>query len=79
MAPGAAAAPVVFPDDANTNPATPPVQIYHLGLWFADANDAQKAGCPNTPTAFDGDHQAGIQALNTSNFADDHGPLLNLK
>lgn len=77
--PGVAPAPVIFPDDANANPATAPVQIYHLGLWFADANDAQNAGCPNTATAFDGDHQAGIQALNTSNFADDHGPLLNLK
>lgn len=77
--PGVAPAPVVFPDDANSNPATAPIQIYHMGLWFADPNDAVKAGCANTVTAFDGDHQAGIQVLNTSNFADDHGPLLNLK
>jgi hypothetical protein len=76
--PGVAPAPSVFPDDATSNPATAPIQLYHLGLWFADANDAQNAGCPNTPTPFDGDHQAGIQVLNTSNFADNHGPLLNL-
>jgi len=78
-APGVAAAPAIFPDDATTNPATEPIQIYHVGLWFADANDAQNAGCANTVTQFDGDHQAGIQVLNTSTFADDHGPLLNLK
>jgi len=77
-APGVAAAPAIFPDDATTNPATAPIQIYHMGLWFADANDAQNAGCPNTVTQFDGDHQAGIQVLNTGTFADDHGPLLNL-
>jgi len=77
--PGAAGAPVIFPDDANSNPATSPIQIYHMGLWFADANDASKAGCANTGTQFDGDHTAGIQVLNTGSFADDHGPLLNLK
>ncbi|HEV2730692.1 MAG TPA: hypothetical protein VGV15_11730 [Terriglobales bacterium] len=77
--PGAASAPAVFPDDAVSNPATAPVQIYHLGMWFADANDAANAGCPNTVTPFDGDHQAGIQVLNTGNFADDRGPLRSLK
>ena len=77
--PGVAPAPSIFPDDATTNPATAPIQIYHMGLWFADSNDAGKANCPTTSTPFDGDHQAGIQVLNTSNFADDHGPLLNLK
>jgi hypothetical protein len=77
--PGVAPAPVIFPDDAATNPATAPIQIYHMGIWFADSNDAGHAGCASTATPFDGDHQAGIQVLNTSNFADDHGPLLNLK
>jgi hypothetical protein len=77
-APGAAPAPSVFADDATTNPATPPIQVYHMGLWFADANAATAAGCPDTVTPFDGDHQAGIQVLNTSNFADDHGPLRNM-
>jgi hypothetical protein len=79
MAPGSAAAPLVFPDDAAVNPVTRPVQIYHIGIWFADATDAGNAGCPSTPTPFDGDHQAGIQVMNTSNFPDGHGPLLNLQ
>lgn len=63
------------------NPGTPavPVQLQHLGIWFADPADAGKAGCVDTPTPFDGDHNAGIQVLNTSNFADDKGPLLKLK
>ena len=78
QAPGVAPAPKVFPDNATSNPATPPVQIYHLGMWFADSADAVKAGCPGGVTPFDGDHQAGIQVLNTSNFPDGHGPLLNL-
>jgi hypothetical protein len=78
-APGVAPAPLVFPDDATTNPATAPVQIYHMGLWFADANDATKAGCAATVTPFDGDHMAGIQVLNTSNFADGSGPLRKIK
>jgi hypothetical protein len=79
MAPGPAAAPLVFPDDAAVNPVTRPIQIYHIGIWFADATDAGNAGCPSTPTPFDGDHQAGIQVMNTSNFPDGHGPLLNLQ
>jgi hypothetical protein len=63
------------------NPGTPavPVELDHLGIWFADPTAAGNAGCPNTPTPFDGDHNAGIQALNTSNFPDGHGPLLKLQ
>lgn len=76
--PGVAAAPAVFPDNATANPATAPIQLYHMGLWFADVNDATNANCPATQTQFDGDHQAGIQVLNTTNFADDKGPLGNL-
>jgi hypothetical protein len=79
LAPGVAPAPSVFRDNATSNPATPPIQIYHMGIWFADAADAVNANCPATVTPFDGDHQAGIQVLNTSNFADGHGPLLNLQ
>lgn len=56
-----------------------PVQLDHLGIWFADPADAANAGCPDTPTPFDGDHNAGIQVLNTSNFAADKGPLLKLQ
>ena len=77
--PGVQPAPVVFPDDATTNPATAPIQLYHMGLWFADFNDASKNNCPATQTPFDGDHVAGIQVLNTTNFPDNQGPLSNLK
>jgi hypothetical protein len=58
---------------------TSPIQMYHLGLWFDSSNDAQKAGCPSTVTPFNGEHNAGIQVLNTSNFPDLSGPLLNLE
>jgi hypothetical protein len=83
VAPGVAAAPDTFPDgpfpDATVNPATNPVQMYHLGMWFNSPNDAQKAGCPATVTPFNGEHDAGIQVLNTANFPDNAGPLLKLK
>jgi hypothetical protein len=83
VAPGAAPAPLVFNDppfpDAAKNPATNPIQTYHLGLWFNSPTDAQNAGCPNAVTPFNGEHNAGIQVLNTSNFPDDHGPLRNLR
>ena len=81
--PGGQPAPVVhdqppFPD-ASTNPATEPVHTFHLGLWFNSPTDAQNAGCPNTVTRFNGEHNAGIQVLNTSNYPDDQGPLINLR
>lgn len=83
VAPGVAAAPQVFNDppfpDASLNPAFNPVQTYHLGLWFNSPNDAKKAGCPNTITPFNGEHNAGIQVLNTSNFPITQGPLSKLK
>ena len=91
IAPGAALAPQVFKDppfpDALQNPKTVgpdgqtagPVQTYHLGLWFNSPADAQNAGCPNTVTPFNGEHNAGIQVLNTSNFPDTKGPLLRLR
>ena len=78
VAPGAAPAPVVFDGpfpDASLNPPFNPIQMYHLGLWFDSPADAQSAGCPATVTPFNGEHNAGIQVLNTSNFPDDHGPL----
>jgi len=74
VAPGTAPAPKVLPDDATTNPATPPVQIYHLGLWFDSPADANKAGCGNVVTPFNSTHNAGVQILNTSNFTG-NGPL----
>ncbi len=82
VAPGAVAAPDVhhnaFPD-ATLNPKTGPIHTFHLGLWFNSAQDAVKAGCPGNVTPFNGEHNAGVQALNTSNFADLEGPLLKVK
>jgi hypothetical protein len=79
FAQGSASAPVVFNNgafpDASMNPPFNPIQMYHLGLWFDSPDAAQKAGCPATVTAFNGQHNAGLQVLNTSNFADDQGPL----
>jgi hypothetical protein len=76
---GSAPAPVVlsappFPD-ASSNPTTAPVQLYHLGLWFDSPADANKAGCGDTVTPFNSTHNAGVQILNTSNFAATKGPL----
>jgi hypothetical protein len=90
IAPGIAPAPQVFNDppfpDAAQNPETfgpdgktpGPVQTYHLGLWFNSPDDAKNAGCPSTVTPFNGEHNAGIQVLNTSNFPNDKGPLREL-
>jgi len=70
----------IFSDETFIlNPGPVAVQMAHLGMWFADPADAVKAGCPGTVTPFDGDHEAGIQVLNTSNFADDNGPLRRIK
>jgi hypothetical protein len=79
VAPGSASAPVVhnqspFPD-ASSNPATPPVHTFHLGLWFNAAADAVKAGCPGAVTPFNGDHNAGVQVLSTRQFPAANGPL----
>ena len=78
VAVGSAPAPSVFNGpfpDATLNPSFNPIQMYHLGLWFGSPEAAHAAGCPATVTPFNGEHNAGIQVLNTSNFADDHGPL----
>jgi hypothetical protein len=79
VAPGSAPAPVVFPTDASSNPPTQPLQMYHLGLWFDSPADAVAAGCPGTITPFNGEHNAGVQVLNTSNFPDLRGPLRQVK
>jgi len=80
--PGDQPAPVVFDNrtfpDADHSPATEPVHTYHLGLWFGSPADAVAAGCPDAMTRFDGDHDAGIQVLNTSNFDDLAGPLFQV-
>jgi hypothetical protein len=67
-----------FPD-AKTGVKVGPVQIYHLGLWFNSPADAKKAGCADTATPFNGEHNAGIQVLNTGTFPDQKGPLVNLR
>src|SRR6266566_3756421 len=56
----------IFSDETFIlNPGVPPVPVnlFHLGIWFADPADAVTAGCPGTVTPFDGDHNAGIQVL----------------
>ena len=77
FAPASRAAPQTDSFDAVTNPATAPVHTYHLGLWFSDPADAAAAGCPGAVTPFEGNHQAGIQVFNTSNFGTEAatGPL----
>lgn len=75
VAPGVGQAPVVFQGDGNQNVASPPIHEYHVGIWFGSADTAVKAGCPNTVTPFNGEHNAGIQALSTRNFDDLDGPL----
>jgi hypothetical protein len=75
VAPGAVVAPHIHAADAATNPATAPVHMFHLGLWFDSTAAAIAAGCLGTPTPFNGDHTAGVQVLNTSTFADTNGPL----
>jgi hypothetical protein len=82
IAQGVATAPQVFNDqpfpDASENPVFNPIQMYHLGVWFNSPTDAQQAGCPNTLTPFNGEHHAGIQVLNTAQYADTQGPLLKI-
>jgi hypothetical protein len=81
VAPGSDVAPVIHEEpipDADTNPETGPVHTFHLGLWFNSPEDAAKAGCPDAVTPFNGEHNAGVQVLNTSNFAKKEGPLSQL-
>jgi hypothetical protein len=75
FAPGSVRAPQVDNQDAATNPTFKPVHTFHLGVWFASSAGAERAGCSDTVTPFDGDHEAGIQALSTRNFKALHGPL----
>ena len=75
VAPGSEPAPVVLKGDASSNPASAPVQLFHLGLWFDSPADADKAGCGSKVTPFNSTHNAGVQVLNTSNFPNLAGPL----
>jgi hypothetical protein len=67
-----------FPD-ADENPVFNPVHTYHLGIWFDSVEAAKANGCPEVQTPFNGDHTAGPQVLNTGNFEDDEGPLLQIQ
>ena len=78
ISPGAVEPPQVDNQDAKNGVKFDPIHTFHLGVWFADPNDASKAGCSKTVTPFDGDHEAGIQALSTRNFAKG-GPLGTIK
>ncbi|HZR67399.1 MAG TPA: hypothetical protein VFA85_19830 [Terriglobales bacterium] len=69
----------IFSEETFVLSAGTPISLAHLGIWFADPNDAAMAGCPGDVTRFDGDGVAGILVLSTSNFSDAHGPLLKLK
>jgi hypothetical protein len=79
IAPGSVPAPQVDKRDAKKSPKFAPVHTFHVGVCFASSKEAAKAGCSNTKTPFDGDHEAGIQALSTRNFPDLEGPLGNIK
>jgi len=80
VAPGTpTVAPLTHDTDAEENPVTKPIHTYHVGIWFNSPADAVKAGCPGVVTPFNGEHNAGIQVLNTSTFADEEGPLKLLK
>jgi len=69
-----------FPDGTPA-PETEPIHTYHLGLWFNSPQDAHNAGGPPTVTRFNGEHNAGVQVLNTqtADFPDDFGPLRHVK
>src|SRR5215469_5961419 len=78
VSPASEPSPIVFNNafpDVPAGPKNGPVHTYHLGLWFNSPQDAQNAGGPGTVTPFNGEHNAGVQVLNTSNYPDDFGPL----
>lgn len=79
FAPGRVKAPQVDNQDTEKNPAFDSVHTFHLGLWFGSTQEAKDAGCPGAVTAFDGDHEAGIQAFSTRNLPNLKGPLGNIK
>jgi hypothetical protein len=57
-----------------------PTHQYHLGVWFNNPNTPFRLGCEPTATKpvvtpFNGEQNAGIQVVNTSEFPDNAGPL----
>lgn len=80
VAPGAGPAPQPHGElDAAENPATLPVHTFHIGIWFNSPIDAGKAECPDFTTPFNGEHNAGVQVLNSASFPELAGPLSYLK
>jgi len=78
---GAVKPPKVDKQDAKKGVKFAPIHTFHLGVWFADPKEGKAAGCSPkglTVTPFDGDHEAGIQALSTRNFPK-LGPLGTIK
>jgi hypothetical protein len=78
ISPGAVKPPKVDNQDAKKGVEFAPIHTFHLGVWFADPKEGKAAGCSPkglTVTPFDGDHEAGIQALSTRNFPAQKGPL----
>jgi hypothetical protein len=78
IAPNTAPAPSVHSSptpDAASNPPFGPIHTFHVGVWFNSPEDAAKAGCPSNTTPFNGEHNAGVQVLNTAQFPDTAGPL----
>jgi hypothetical protein len=81
VSPGVEPAPTVFHNqfpDAALGVAVGRIHTYHCGLWFNSPADAVKAGAPGTFTPFNGEGNAGVQVLNTANFPDLKGPLINV-
>jgi hypothetical protein len=73
-----------FTETVSTPPGGTPVfsttHQFHLGLWFNDPQLPFRLGCePGATkavmTPFNGEQNAGIQVLNTSEFPDNAGPL----
>ena len=82
VATGSTVAPVVHSSpiaDGSQNPVTAPIHQYHLGFWFNSPADAAAAGCLDVTTAFNGEHDAGVQAMSTRQFPALSGPLGRLK
>ncbi len=80
VAPDVAPAPLTHDKpiaDAGYNPATAPIHTYHIGVWFNSPQDAVKSGCAGATTPFNGEHNAGVQVLNTGQFPAEAGPLLD--
>ena len=67
----------------TSTPTPTPVHQTHIGLWFNNPRTPFNLGCESgasvpVVTPFNGEQHAGIQVLNTANFAINKGPLTHL-